>query len=221
MTTMSRRALLSGVATAALLPARTLKTVGVQLYTVRSIIEKNTLETLQQIEQAGYRECEVTWDNLEKIWPSLQQTKLKPVSLHLSTSMFTTAQDKLPAAMENGCQEGLQVRGVPLCRALATRRRDVMKKMAAVLNKAGAQAKQHGMTLAYHNHAFEFAKEGGKTLPRSPPRKLRSQTRPARDGRDVGHRGGRRSGRAAQAVQRTRAVAAPQGRTQERADASR
>jgi sugar phosphate isomerase/epimerase len=164
MTTMSRRALLSGVATASLLPARTLKTVGVQLYTVRSIIEKNTLETLQQIEQAGYRECEVTWDNLEKIWPSLQQTKLKPVSIHLSTPMFTTEQDKLPAAMETAARKGFKYVVCPYVAPAERGGADVMEKMAVVLNKAGAQAKQHGMTLAYHNHAFEFAKEGGKTL---------------------------------------------------------
>src|SRR5262245_45682889 len=105
MKLMTRRTLVAGAATAAILPAHTLKTVGVQLYTVRSIIEKNTLEVLQQIEQAGYREVEATWANLEKIWPSLQQTKLKPVSLHLDTPMFTKAQDQLPAAMESAAKK--------------------------------------------------------------------------------------------------------------------
>ena len=107
-TTMSRRALLAGAATASLLPARTLKTVGVQLYTVRSVIEQATLETLQAIEQTGFREVEATYGNLDKIWPSLQKTKLKPERLHLDTTMFTTQQDKLQAAIDNAAGKGFK-----------------------------------------------------------------------------------------------------------------
>ena len=164
MTTMSRRALLAGAATASLLPARTLKTVGVQLYTVRTIIEKNTLETLQAIEKTGYREVEATFGNLDKIWPSLQQTKLKPVSLHLDTPMFTTAQDKLPAAMDGAAKKGFKYVVCPYVMPKDRGGADVMKKLGATLNKAGQQAHQAGLTLCYHNHAFEFAKDGGKTL---------------------------------------------------------
>lgn len=164
---MTRRSLLAGAAaasTASLLPARTLKTIGVQLYTVRSIIEQNTLETLRAIEQAGYREAEVTWANLDKIWPSLQQTKLKPVSLHLDTPMFTRDQDKLPPALDSAARKGFKY---VVCPYVAPGDRggvEVMKKLAATLNKAGEQARKTGLTLAYHNHAFEFTKEGGKTL---------------------------------------------------------
>jgi sugar phosphate isomerase/epimerase len=164
MNLMTRRALLAAAASASVLPARTLKTIGVQLYTVRSIIEKNTLETLQAIEQLGYREAEVTWANLEKIWPSLQQTKLKPVSLHLDTPMFISDQDKLAAAMDTAAAKKFQY---VVCPYVAPKDRggvDVMKNLAATLNKAGEQAKKAGLTLAYHNHAFEFAKESGKTL---------------------------------------------------------
>ena len=163
-TPISRRALLAGAATAAVLPARTLKTVGVQLYTVRSIIETDTLPTLKAIEQAGYREIEATWGNLDKIWPSLQQTKLKPVSLHLDTAMFVREQDKIQAAVDTAARKGFKF---VVCPSVAPGDRggaDVMKKLAATLNKAGEQAHKAGMTLAYHNHAFEFAKEGGKTL---------------------------------------------------------
>lgn len=163
-TTMSRRAVLASAASASLLMGRTLKTVGVQLYTVRSIIEKDTLETLRAIEQAGYSEIEATWGNLEKIWPSLQQTKLKPVSLHLDTAMFTRDQDKLPAAMDNAASKGFQYVVCPYVAKQDRGGADVMKKLGVTLDKAGAVAKKAGMTLAYHNHAFEFASEGGKTL---------------------------------------------------------
>lgn len=164
MTTMSRRALLAGVATASLLPARTLKTVGVQLYTVRTVIEKDTLGVLQAIEQTGYREVEVTWNNLEKIWPSLRQTKLKPVSAHIDTAMFTRDQAKLPAALDTAAAKGFKY---VVCPYVAPGDRggvEVMKKLGETLNKAGEKARAAGMTLCYHNHAFEFTQEGGKTL---------------------------------------------------------
>jgi sugar phosphate isomerase/epimerase len=164
MSKMTRRTLVSAAATAALLPARTLKTVGVQLYTVRSVIEKNTLEVLQAIEQTGYREVEMTWGNLEKIWPSLQQTKLKAVSLHLDTQMFTKNHAQLPAAMENAAKKGFKYVVCPYVAPADRGGAEVMKKLAGVLNNAGELAKKSGMTLAYHNHAFEFANEGGKTL---------------------------------------------------------
>ncbi len=165
MCLMTRRKLFAGTATTvSFLQARTLKTVGVQLYTVRNIIEKSALETLQAIERAGYREVEATWYDLDKIWPSLQQTKLKPVSLHLATPMFTKEQAKLGAAMETAARKGFRYVVCPYVAPADRGGADVMKKLAATLNQAGEQAKQAGMTLAYHNHAFEFAEEGGKTL---------------------------------------------------------
>ncbi len=162
---MSRRALLAGAASVSALSARTLKTVGVQLYTVRSIIEKDTLATLQAIEQTGYREVEATFGNIDKIWPSLQQTKLKPVSLHLDTAMFTRDQAKLEAAIGNAA--GKRFKYV-VCPSIAQGDRggvDAMKRLGEALTKAGAMARKAGLTLAYHNHAFEFAKAAdGKTL---------------------------------------------------------
>ncbi|MBM3795839.1 MAG: TIM barrel protein [Acidobacteria bacterium] len=40
-----------------------------------------------------------------------------------------------------------------------------MKRLGKTLTKAGAMARKAGLTLAYHNHALEFAKApDGKTL---------------------------------------------------------
>ena len=69
--------------------ARKLNTVGVQLYTLRSVLPEKPLETLKALERLGYTEVEAVADGLEKIWPSFQQTSLKPVSLHIQTALFT------------------------------------------------------------------------------------------------------------------------------------
>ena len=76
---MTRRSLVAGAALALpSLEAKTLKTFGAQLYTLRSIIDAKPLETLKSLEELGYTEAEVIRGNMDKVWASLKQTKLKP-----------------------------------------------------------------------------------------------------------------------------------------------
>lgn len=167
MHSLRRRDLLALAAASALpLSARTLKTVGVQLYTLRNVINEKPLETLQALEQIGFREAEVIAGNMEKIWPSLQQTKLKPVSVHLDTALFTRDVEKLPAMLDNVKQKGF---AYAVCPYIAPQDRggvEVIKKLGETLNKAGEICRKSGLQLCYHNHAFEFepVKEGGTLL---------------------------------------------------------
>src|ERR1700728_2158145 len=62
--------------------------LGVQLYTVRNVIEKDPAATLKAIQDIGYAEVEATYGNLDKIWPALKETSLKPVSVHVDTDIF-------------------------------------------------------------------------------------------------------------------------------------
>lgn len=167
---MDRRRFLQTAATAAAIPfssqARTLNTVGVQLYTVRSVLPQKPLETLQAIEQIGFKQVEVVGATMDKVWPALQQTKMKAVSVHLDTQLFMKNVDKLPAALEDAAKRGIKY---VVCPYIAPQDRggvDVMKRLADTLNKAGEKAKAHKLTLAYHNHAFEFepVKGGSGTL---------------------------------------------------------
>src|ERR1035438_5888411 len=110
MRSISRRSFLTtaAAATAASLHARALPTVGVQLYTVRRVLPKNPLETLRAIEQIGYREVECTADRLDGIWPSLKETALKAVSVHLNEQFFIHQPEKLPAALEDAKKHGFE-----------------------------------------------------------------------------------------------------------------
>src|SRR5271156_1407912 len=110
---ISRRSFMTAAVTAAAVTAsslqgRALTAVGVQLYTVRTILPKKPLETLRAIEQIGYREVEVTAENLDAIWPSLQQTSLKAVSAHLNDELFMRQQAKLPAALDDAKKRGFE-----------------------------------------------------------------------------------------------------------------
>ena len=96
---MTRRGFVGAVGASVLTAqGKTLKAIGVQLYTLRTVLPKAPLETLKELEAIGFTEAEVIGGSLEAIWPSLTQTKLKPVSVHLDTALFTTNQEKLPAA---------------------------------------------------------------------------------------------------------------------------
>ncbi|HEY3442703.1 MAG TPA: sugar phosphate isomerase/epimerase [Paludibaculum sp.] len=164
MTMMGRRAFLASTAAAATaVPsfARTLKTVGVQLYTLRAVLPGKPLETLKALEAIGFQEAEVIGGSLAAVWPSLMQTKLRPVSIHLDTALFTTQVAKLPAALDDCKQRGLKF---IVCPYIAPQDRggvDVIKKLGETLNRAGEMCQKSGMHLCYHNHAFEFEPVAG------------------------------------------------------------
>ncbi len=142
--------------TAASLNARALPVVGVQLYTVRHVLPAKPLETLRAIEQIGYREVECTADGLDAIWPSLKQTSLKPVSVHLDSQVFVHQPEKLPAAMEEAKKHDFEY---VVCPWIDPRDRggvEMIRKLGQTLNTAGELARKAGMRLCYHNHAFEF-----------------------------------------------------------------
>ena len=158
MPSISRRSFLStaAAATAASLAARALETVGVQLYTVRRVLPKNPLETLRAIEQIGYREVECTADHLDDIWPSLKQTSLKAVSVHLNEQVFIHQPEKLPAALEDAQKHGFEY---VVCPWIDPRDRggvEMIRKLGQALNAAGELSSKAGMRLCYHNHAFEY-----------------------------------------------------------------
>jgi sugar phosphate isomerase/epimerase len=150
--------------TAALSYGRTLKVIGVQLYTVRSIINDKPLETLKALDQIGYREAEVIQGNMDKIWPALKQTSLKPVSLHMDTALFTRNQEKLPAALDEAKEKGFEYVVCPYIAPADRGGVDMIKKLGQTLNSAGEMCRKAGLHLCYHNHAFEFQQEGNGTL---------------------------------------------------------
>ena len=166
MSRISRRSFITQ--TAALLPASqmlfareplTRNDLGVQLYTVRKVIGKDPLATLQAIQKIGYTEVEATAGNLDEIWPALEKTNLKAVSIHLEHSEPGSAMDSALAGYK---QKGFQYAVVPY---LETTKggADGVKRIAEMLNKIGESAKKNELTLCYHNHAHDFTPMGGST----------------------------------------------------------
>jgi len=139
----------------------TANNLGFQIYTVRNVVEQNPLTILKAIEEIGYREIECTAGNVDKIWPALKQTNLKPVSIHTDKSMFTADESQFNvASLEQAKQRGFQYVVVPFLQ-IAENGADSVKRTADRMNRQGEQAKSNGLTLCYHNHAHDLALVNG------------------------------------------------------------
>jgi len=144
--------------------AKQLRTVGVQLYTVRTLMPQKAEEVLKAIDEMGYREIECTFAGIDKIWPAIKATKLKPVSMHLDSTMVTKGSpDDLKKAMDDLKQRGFTYVVFPYLPPAERGGLDVIKGVAEKLNKAGEMAHAVGLSLCYHNHAFEFEPMEGTT----------------------------------------------------------
>ena len=146
------------------LSAARLTTLGVQLYTVRSILPKQPAETLKAIADIGYREIEATYDGLDRVWPAVAGSGLKPVSIHLpNTLMNDGKEDDLARAIEQSKKWGFAFAVFPY---LPVDERGGLEKIRVLtdkLNRAGEKCRAAGLRFCYHNHAFEFEPMEGTT----------------------------------------------------------
>lgn len=137
--------------------------LGVQLYTVRSVIGKDPGATLEAIQKIGYTEVEAIYASLHEIWPALKQTSLQPVSVHIDEALFMKGGSDLDSALADVKQRGFQYAVVPYIPVEQRGGAEMFKKLAETLNKSGEKAQSHGLKLCYHNHAFEYKPLDGKT----------------------------------------------------------
>jgi sugar phosphate isomerase/epimerase len=137
--------------------------LGVQLYTVRKVIDKKPLDTLEAIQNIGYTEVEATYENLNKIWSALKKTELRPVSVHIDEKIFFKGGSELDAALADVKERGFKYVVVPYIPVEKRGGADMFKKLAETLNKCGEKAQSNGLKLCYHNHAFEYKPIEGQT----------------------------------------------------------
>jgi sugar phosphate isomerase/epimerase len=166
---LSRRTFLKAGPLAAALAAagraKRLTTLGVQLYTTRTVLPKQPLETLQAIESAGYREIETGGVPIAQIWPSVQKTKLKAVSAHLDSKLVTQGpEDELARTFADLKEKGFTFAVFPYLPPNERGGREAIKTLAGKLNRAAEGARAAGLRFCYHNHAFEFEPVDGEPL---------------------------------------------------------
>jgi sugar phosphate isomerase/epimerase len=146
------------------LTARQLQSIGVQLYTVRSLLPRKPEETLGAIQSIGYREIEPTYSGLDRIWPAVEASHLKPVSVHLDNTMMNPGQeDNLARALDQVKKWGFSYAVFPYVPPNERGGLDKFRALCDKLNTAGEKCRALGLRFCYHNHAFEFEPMEGTT----------------------------------------------------------
>jgi len=135
---------------------RKLKRIGVQLYTVRDLMQKDMPGTLAQVAAAGYKEVEFA--GLFGRTPAqarqmLDQNGLTSPSSHIGIERM---EKEGAAAFAEAKALGNEWATVPYMVEERRKTIDDWKRIAAILNNLGTQAKTSGLRLAYHNHDFEI-----------------------------------------------------------------
>lgn len=147
------------------------KDLGVQLYTLRNILPKDAEGAIKTVAEIGYKEVEVIRKDMETLDPILKKNGLRAVSGHFETPIFTgegyenwglEKSYTLDHAIEDAKKWGLNYMVVPYIRPADRGDAEYFKKFAASLNTAGEKVHKAGLTLCYHNHAFEFAGKAGE-----------------------------------------------------------
>lgn len=149
------------------------KDLGLQLYTVRDEV-KDLKNALQKISAAGYTNLELFGYNnrmffgntVKQFAELLKQNNLKTVSGHYGLFDMLHAPnynwDSWKYLIEDATILGNKYVTIPY---LDDKHRtgDDFKRVAERLNKGGELSAKAGITTAYHNHNFEFEKDGDIT----------------------------------------------------------
>lgn len=139
--------------------AGTLDRLGVQLYTLRSLMAQSVSRTLATVAKAGYREVEFAgfFDTpVTEVRRMLDDNGLVAPSSHVTLDgLGPNLESLLDDANELG-QRYLTVAWIDE----RDRTSDGYARVVERLNEAGERARRAGLMLAYHNHVYEFSRVG-------------------------------------------------------------
>lgn len=143
-------------AACATVPARRkLGNVGLQLYTVRDLMQADLPGTLAKVAAAGYQEVEFAGyfgRTPAQITALLRQNNLTSPSSHLGLDVF----EKNPSVLADAKAIGNEWAVLPWLPEERRKTLDDWKRLPGMLNAFAAQAKAQGLRFAYHNHDFEI-----------------------------------------------------------------
>jgi sugar phosphate isomerase/epimerase len=166
--------------TASGLSSKRLKTVGVQLYTVRRELEKDFEGTLARVAGLGYREVEFAGyfgRTPKEVGAALARHNLTSPAAHFQ---FADGRGELQTMIDAAHVIGQRYLLLAWTPPEERKSLDDYKRLADFCNRAGEQLKKAGIQFAYHNHDFEFAPIEGKLpydllLERTDPRLVKME----------------------------------------------
>nr|WKN35252.1 sugar phosphate isomerase/epimerase [Tunicatimonas sp. TK19036] len=152
--------------------------IGIQLYSVRDIIENDLQGTLQQLANMGYKEIEAYPGQQggqyfgmepEAFSSMLKDMGMTLVSSHVSSGSPNGSADswrqatllsKFDELLEQAAKTGQTYLTCSWMDESLRKTPDDLKSTADLFNQVGEKCKDAGLTFAYHNHWFEYEKVG-------------------------------------------------------------
>ncbi len=143
-------------------PADQIARIGVQLYTVRSLMQKSVEQTLEQVAAAGYTEVEFAGyfnRTAAQLTATLKANGLTTPSAHIS--MAELRSPDFAGTVDMAAQLGHQWLVLAWLPDADRASVDAYKAVADSLLKAAAVAKGAKIRVGFHNHNQEIAPVGG------------------------------------------------------------
>ena len=144
---------------------RTVKNMGIQLYTFREAMTADAVGTLKEIASLGFTEIEtarsekghyygLTAEQMKSTCKDLGMV-LKSGHVHLDDHWQKTMEEAVASGQE-----------YVICSTMPTKGQTVdnYQTVAEAFNKAGEDCKKHNLKFGYHNHAYEFESDNGQVL---------------------------------------------------------
>ncbi|MCE2422208.1 MAG: TIM barrel protein [Gemmatimonadetes bacterium] len=129
---------------------------GIQLYTLRSLMEADVERTLAQVAELGYREVEFAGyfaRSPDQIAAVLAAEGLSAPATHLPLEAF---RDHLDSTLETASAAGHRYLVLPWMPDEMRGDSDTYRRTGEEMNAWGAKCAQAGMRFGYHNHDFEL-----------------------------------------------------------------
>ncbi len=156
MNGVTRRQLMGGMAAAFSAPLFAFdRPLGVQVYTVRSLLPTKGDETLRAIAAIGYKEVEIGLDDAKKFAAVLKETGLQATGSHIEPD------NHRPQLLDEfiGKAKELGIPAIGVAFVPPGQRKNPAEfwpRFADSLNWSGERCKKAGLTFYYHHHNFEF-----------------------------------------------------------------
>ncbi len=147
-------------AMAALLPvvpawAATTKPIGIQLYTIRELMNQDPVDTLKHLSAIGFTQLE-SYQGDKGIYFGLKPTEFTRIAHDLGMTLLAshfnlgeTAEDSITQAAEVGVKYMI----VPYNKITDL---ESTKRAVDEYTRLGELCRQHGVQFGYHNHGYDF-----------------------------------------------------------------
>jgi sugar phosphate isomerase/epimerase len=130
--------------------------LGVQVYTVRSLMPDKGEAALRAIAGIGYKEVEINFDDAKKYAAVLKETGLKATGSHIQEDPNHRPQ-QFDDFIAQAKDLGIPAIGVPYVSVPKSEDpKDFWSHFIDGLNDSGERCRKAGLTFYYHHHNFEF-----------------------------------------------------------------